>query len=609
MQTDVQEYQYSPLFDDEIRLLDFTDSSGLNFLLTKHSLRSAPNYITLSYRWSEAANNLITIDGRSFKVGQNLYEALKSLAAQVRAEESLFWVDAICINQKNVPERNRQVKLMKEIYELSDRVFSWLGMPDDVGQMKLAIDLMGRMRTSLETAWKTGGEDQAAIQNLATVDHFAFPAKTPNEVAKAWKGIHKIFVSSYWKRTWIYQEATTPISINFFVGKLNFSGLDIYPVFFFASAFQQLSSEHRQLLGTISSGCFADQMYQARLARSRSVPRRLFDLLYEIKSTEATDPRDKVYACLAHASDATNAPQIQIDYDRPVVDTYIDVVRFALANWQVSPLEFLGFVRTLTPDSKQKFDTAMPSWLPDWRQQGLTSHITALNIDRTSLYDPCPGTTVDVQISGNELHVRGTTSAQLEITFLSKSWWQTHSSSRFKPLTSMFFEPGGMAEGTEEHQKDLMKLFGRAVVLDRTYKPGYPTNTSENDHWLSTYVRGGMVDWALANADPATLSLRDQIRRDTEYELIQAGFVGRRLGWMGSEENGHCGLFPDATQVGDLVAMFYGGKSLYVVRRATGTAASVYQFIGECYVDGAMDGQLLQICRSELVSEEVMRVV
>jgi len=39
-----------------------------------------------------------------------------------------MWIDAICINQSNVAERELQVGLMRDIYQQADGVVIWLGL-------------------------------------------------------------------------------------------------------------------------------------------------------------------------------------------------------------------------------------------------------------------------------------------------------------------------------------------------------------------------------------------------------------------------------------------------------------------------------------------------
>ncbi|KAF2633929.1 HET-domain-containing protein [Macroventuria anomochaeta] len=38
-----------------------------------------------------------------------------------------FWIDALCIDQDNVDERNHQVQQMGEIFSCAQQVFAWLG--------------------------------------------------------------------------------------------------------------------------------------------------------------------------------------------------------------------------------------------------------------------------------------------------------------------------------------------------------------------------------------------------------------------------------------------------------------------------------------------------
>lgn len=60
---------------------------------------------------------------------KNLYAALKLLRRRWNPEVS-WWIDAICINQKDIPERNQAVPLMKEIYMRSTGVVVWFGPSD-----------------------------------------------------------------------------------------------------------------------------------------------------------------------------------------------------------------------------------------------------------------------------------------------------------------------------------------------------------------------------------------------------------------------------------------------------------------------------------------------
>lgn len=56
-------------------------------------------------------------------------------------------------------------------------------------------------------------------------------------------------------------------------------------------------------------------------------------------------------------------------------------------------------------------------------------------------------------------------------------------------------------------------------------------------------------------------------------------------------ERGFMGLGPVAARIGDKVCVLLGGQVLYVLRDRD---EGCYEFVGECYVHGMMDGQALE---------------
>lgn len=62
---------------------------------------------------------------------------------------------------------------------------------------------------------------------------------------------------------------------------------------------------------------------------------------------------------------------------------------------------------------------------------------------------------------------------------------------------------------------------------------------------------------------------------------------------MGLTSMGNVGVFPAGTQLGDRIALFHDGGALYVIRDAPDKPVK-YNFIGECYIDGMMDGALME---------------
>jgi hypothetical protein len=93
-----------------------------------HARTGSVAYAALSYTWGDPAlTETILVDSEPFQATTNLAAFLKTLARrQAKWDWPLgsllnLWIDAICINQDDIPERNEQVLPMDDIYN----TFSW----------------------------------------------------------------------------------------------------------------------------------------------------------------------------------------------------------------------------------------------------------------------------------------------------------------------------------------------------------------------------------------------------------------------------------------------------------------------------------------------------
>lgn len=59
------------------------------------------------------------------RIRKNLAEAIRYLRLIDRPR--VMWIDAICVDQENKPERNKQVPRMADIFKSASRVVAWLG--------------------------------------------------------------------------------------------------------------------------------------------------------------------------------------------------------------------------------------------------------------------------------------------------------------------------------------------------------------------------------------------------------------------------------------------------------------------------------------------------
>ncbi|KAH8770786.1 heterokaryon incompatibility protein-domain-containing protein [Diaporthe sp. PMI_573] len=101
-------------------------------------LDERPNYIALSYTWGNPDDTVkILLNGKEHRITRSLFTALRQLRSLCSAGRSLddftfcegiyVWADALCINQKDEHEKEREIPRMRDIYTLSSRVCVWLG--------------------------------------------------------------------------------------------------------------------------------------------------------------------------------------------------------------------------------------------------------------------------------------------------------------------------------------------------------------------------------------------------------------------------------------------------------------------------------------------------
>jgi Heterokaryon incompatibility protein (HET) len=129
-------YYYQPLLPGPysirlLRLLPHEDENApIKCQLVNYSLENSGNqehlYDALSYVWGDPDNaQTVSIDGCVMHITPNLHAAL--LRLRNRHFERLIWADAVCINQEDFQEKERQIWIMAKIFGQARGVIVWLG--------------------------------------------------------------------------------------------------------------------------------------------------------------------------------------------------------------------------------------------------------------------------------------------------------------------------------------------------------------------------------------------------------------------------------------------------------------------------------------------------
>lgn len=268
--------------------------SVIRITLAHATFASRPRYEALSYTWGKPnAVKVIEINGSSVNVRENLWAALVSL--RDAREARVLWIDAICINQSDIEERNRQVQLMAYIYSRAKEVIVWLGTLIDPPPLSPSTKI-------------------------------SKPHPKPTMTLKQ-DEVRELCTRPYWKRVWIVQEIGAATQLRVHWG----SGSDSWDAFF----------EYVQPRTTKSEIAPAIKLYHSRRGRHGD-DFLLANLMEACMDSLCEEPRDKVYGYVGIAHDCQDG-SFPIDYSKSLFELYEDVVRFQYRNVKLSVNSIVHF--------------------------------------------------------------------------------------------------------------------------------------------------------------------------------------------------------------------------------------------------------------------------
>lgn len=165
-------------------------------------------YEALSYAWGSTSNQKPILvddaagDANTILVTENLELALRHLRR--RAESRTLWIDAVCIDQNNIEERNQQVSMMGNVYARASQVLVWLGPEENDSDH--AMELLQYLGERVDADPTTGtlrlsdlgrGEPELADRSVAL----------PFDEREL-RSIGHFFSRPWFERLWVRQEVS-----------------------------------------------------------------------------------------------------------------------------------------------------------------------------------------------------------------------------------------------------------------------------------------------------------------------------------------------------------------------------------------------------------------
>ncbi|KAH8898829.1 HET-domain-containing protein [Thozetella sp. PMI_491] len=281
-----------------------------------------PPYKALSYTWGESQYDDLVIagervpmdsnlrrqydirhpldcgDGRLL-ISTNLRDALRSIRHPLLPV--MLWVDAVCINQMDDAERSAQIMLMPRIYHRASLVLLWIGEADEDTQP--AFEMIQRLASVMQSVSGEGPAGPAGLQTAA----LAAGIRPPNTGPGVYGPFLRLLNRPVFRRIWCVQEAAVGGSVIVRSGRktpgvpeLSYASLAQACAFLrkvgWSDKLEQnpIDGKDTMFFPTAVLGTRAD-WFMRRIDRSL--------LVFEMRSFEASDPRDKVFALLGILGD------------------------------------------------------------------------------------------------------------------------------------------------------------------------------------------------------------------------------------------------------------------------------------------------------------------
>lgn len=163
-------FQYAHLLKGSIRLVRFhPNSTPASIHLTLEHQERYPeknvHFTALAYNFQASDGEMqdITLQGRTKLIPRTLWQALSALVEH-HDTSGRFWIDYVCVNQRDEVEIKTHKSLLPSIYASADEVLLWLGSADT-----LAGAERGEVANATDTAFsapKVSAISQSTVERL-----------------------------------------------------------------------------------------------------------------------------------------------------------------------------------------------------------------------------------------------------------------------------------------------------------------------------------------------------------------------------------------------------------------------------------------------------------
>jgi hypothetical protein len=311
-------YQYSPLEDpeDSIRILQITPSQNrdepIHCTVSQERL-SDPGLIfeALSYTWGnpeKTASILVGDNKASLVVTMNCFQALVNL--RLPDASRAMWIDAVCINQEDIPERSSQVRIMDSIFGKAVETIIYLGEETSSSRIVFA---------ELAEAAKAG---KAMAKLWADYDEEYPKPNRPRPSTEVVEALDNLLLRPWFRRVWVLQEVYASKSRRFMCGSNH-------------AHWNELQDCLMGYSGTRVTKQFLPIIFHLRHMEYQQSPNIWYDLwkrLIDTRAVSATDGRDRIFALKAFLGKDRKEMSELINYSMDIRSLFAKVAELLLGS-------------------------------------------------------------------------------------------------------------------------------------------------------------------------------------------------------------------------------------------------------------------------------------
>jgi hypothetical protein len=254
------------------------------------------SYTCLSYVWGpEKIQRQILINGKLLSVRENLYNFMRVARSKYANPKQTFWIDALCIDQDSVYEKNHQVAQMGSIYANAAEVISWLGFSQSIGRaFAFGLEMSKDPRRD---RWGSKWSEHNK--------------QTNGQLKRDW---FTVVQDEYWTRAWITQEILLARNLKFLVNDLEVTPAQIAGCVSGRLAnINNLEGNARIERERWDSKTRVFHHYMMSVCYQVPTPheRKLISYFTDLPGRQSYHFHDRVYSLLSLATDASS---IKVDY-------------------------------------------------------------------------------------------------------------------------------------------------------------------------------------------------------------------------------------------------------------------------------------------------------